>query len=258
MGVHADIDIRMKHNYEEPYKFRLTRRTPVIIRIDGRAFHTFAKGFVRPFDDVLRNSMKATMLYLCENTMGCVYGYTQSDEITLVLVDYDTLEASAFFDYDVQKLCSITASMATMRFNKSFENNVEKFRMSATDRNAGEQWIVYHDALAKGAMFDSRCYNIPKEEVCNQVYARQIDAIRNSVQLVAQTYYGQSELDNKPISELKEMLKKDHDIDWNNYPIEYQRGSSCIKTDEGWVIDTEMPILKGEAREYIERYIFFD
>ena len=120
----SDLGKRMKEFYEQVPKIRLVRRMPVMIRIDGKAFHTFTRGFQKPFDDVLIKSMQETMKYLCENIQGCVFGYTQSDEITLVLVDYKKLTSSAWFDYEVQKMCSISASMATMIFNKVFSNNV--------------------------------------------------------------------------------------------------------------------------------------
>ena len=112
MPVNDDLGRRMKEYYEQIPKIKLMRRMPVIIRIDGRSFHSFTKNFVRPFDDVLIKSMQETMKHLCENIQGCVLGYQQSDEISLVLVDYKSLNSSAFFDYEVQKICSITASMA--------------------------------------------------------------------------------------------------------------------------------------------------
>ena len=124
---------RMKTNYEEVYKYKLTRRTPVIIRLDGKAFHTFTRGLKKPFDEIFMMSMQETMKYLCENIQGCVLGYTQSDEITLVLVDYKKLDSSAWFDYEVQKLSSVSASMATVAFNKCFEYNVEKFKEEMKD-----------------------------------------------------------------------------------------------------------------------------
>lgn len=113
------FDKRMK-KYEFVSRNYLTTRTPVIIRIDGKAFHTFTRGFKRPFDDVLSRAMQETMKYLCENIQGCVLGYTQSDEITLVLVDYKTIDTSAWFDYNIQKCASIAASMATLAFNEAF------------------------------------------------------------------------------------------------------------------------------------------
>lgn len=127
MPVNDNLGMRMKNNYESIPKARLMRRTPVAIRIDGKAFHTFTKGFEKPFDMVLIKSMQQTMKYLCENIQGCVFGYCQSDEITLILVDYQTLTTDAWFDYEVQKICSISASMATMAFNKFFAENIDNY-----------------------------------------------------------------------------------------------------------------------------------
>ena len=198
MPVNDNLGKRMKEFYEQVPKTRLVRRMPVAIRIDGKAFHTFTKGFQKPFDKVLMQSMQETTKYLCENVQGCVFGYTQSDEITLILVDYKELDTSAWFDYEVQKLCSISASMATMAFNKFFAKNVDEWgRKTFSDWDEGgtndpevansPEWELmqtYSRALAKGAMFDARCFNIPKEEVTNLVYWRQLDAARNSIQMV--------------------------------------------------------------------------
>ena len=133
MSVHDDLGTRMKEFYEQVPKTRLVRRMPVAIRIDGKAFHTFTKDFRKPFDDILIKTMQETTKYLCENIQGCVLGYTQSDEITLILVDYQKITSSAWFDYEVQKLCSISASMATMAFNKYFEKNVDDYRFRKWD-----------------------------------------------------------------------------------------------------------------------------
>ena len=122
MPVNDELGKRMKEYYEGVPNTKLMRRTPVAIRLDGKAFHTFTRGFQKPFDEVLIKSMQETTKYLCENIQGCVLGYTQSDEITLILVDYKNLDSSAWFDYKVQKMCSIAASMATMAFNQFFKN----------------------------------------------------------------------------------------------------------------------------------------
>ncbi|MCI6241028.1 MAG: tRNA(His) guanylyltransferase Thg1 family protein, partial [Clostridium sp.] len=180
MPVQDELGIRMKTYYEQIPKTRLMRRCPVAIRIDGRAFHTYTRGFQKPFDMVLMRSMQDTMQYLCENIQGCVLGYTQSDEITLLLVDYKKLNSSAWFDYEVQKLCSIAASMATMVFNRSFAKHVEE------DPYPEKYAEVYQKAMKMGATFDARCFNIPKEEVTNLIYWRQLDASRNSIQMVGQ------------------------------------------------------------------------
>ena len=174
MPVYDDLGTRMKTFYEQIPKTKLMRRTPVIIRIDGRAFHTFTKGFKRPFDEVLIKTMQETTKYLCENIQGCVLGYTQSDEISLVLVDYQRFESLAWFDYEIQKMCSIAASMATMAFNKFFMFEFEEFNRWVCEGNPTDEDKrlndVYYEAMCRGAMFDARVFNIPKEEVTNWIY----------------------------------------------------------------------------------------
>ena len=248
---------RMKYNYEEVSKTRLTRRMPVIVRLDGKAFHTFTKGFKKPFDDILIESMQNTMMYLCQNIQGCVLGYTQSDEITLVLVDYQTLKTDSWYDYEVQKLCSVSASMATLEFNRQINDLYVKYYMDSDLTNLEE--VKYYTSLIKsinkGAMFDSRCFNIPKEEVTNCVLWRQQDATRNSIQMVGQSQFSQKELDGKNCSEIQDMLIE-KGINWNDFPTYKKRGSCCIKKNGIWGIDKNIPIFTGEGRKYIDDLVF--
>lgn len=282
MPVNDELGKRIKGYYENIPKIKLMRRTPVIIRIDGKAFHTFTRGFKNPFDEILIKSMQETTKYLCENIQGCVLGYTQSDEISLLLVDYKNLNSSAWFDYEIQKLCSISASMATTAFNKSFTKNAEEFMTDcATDYEMkglyGKGTLEYElcgryqSAIQKGAMFDARCFNIPKEEVTNYFYWRQLDATRNSIQMVGQANFSHKELQNKSSNDIQNMLLTQKDINWNSIPTYQKRGSACIKYIESvdysdgtttersrWKIDNEIPIFKNEGREYIESLVNFD
>lgn len=282
MPVHDDLGVRMKTFYEQIPKTKLMRRCPVAIRIDRKAFHTFTRGFQKPFDEVLIKSMQETMKYLCENIQGCVLGYTQSDEITLILVDYKKLTSSAWFDYEVQKICSIAASMATMAFNRIFAEKVKEFIYNDGENheNNSEEYrlcSVYKNAVNKGAMFDARCFNIPKEEVTNLVYWRQLDASRNSIQMVGQANFSHKELQNKSCNDIQDMLMTQKGINWNDLPTYQKRGSCCVrnkiviesdgvietiqlrdisKSENKWIIDTDIPIFKGEGREYIDRLVF--
>lgn len=293
MPVHDDLGCRMKTFYEQIPKTRLMRRCPVVIRCDGRSFHTFARKFQKPFDEVLIKTMQETMKYLCENIQGCVLGYTQSDEITLILVDYKKLTSSAFFDYEVQKICSITASMATMAFNKFLKENIDEYglnnmgtafilhgetgRLSDKEKNILKNIMIYEEAYNKGAMFDARCFNIPKEEVTNLVYWRQLDATRNSIQMIGQANFSHKELQNKSCNDIQDMLMTQKEINWNNLPTYQKRGSCCVKNkiiienndkvetaqlrntskpENEWIIDKEIPIFKGEGRDYIDRLIY--
>lgn len=271
MPVNEDIGRRMKEYYEQIPKIKLVRRMPVIIRIDGRSFHSFTKNFVRPFDDVLIKSMQETMKHLCENIQGCVLGYQQSDEISLVLVDYKSLNSSAFFDYEVQKICSITASMATMAFNKYYKQNIQVYNLPSSidfmPKEKQEIFINQHRTYFSkidSAMFDSRCFNVPKEEVTNYFYWRQLDAIRNSIQMVGQANFTHKELQNKSCRNIEDMLLGQKGINWNDLPIYQQRGCCCIKEEyknenivrTHWVVDKEIPLFKEEGREYIDKLIY--
>lgn len=110
MSHQTEYDLRMR-SYKSITDTHLIPRTPVIIQIDGRAFHTFTRGFKKPFDQVLMAAMRYTAEYLCRNIQGCVLAYTQSDEINLLLIDYEKLETSPWFDNRVQKLASIAAPL---------------------------------------------------------------------------------------------------------------------------------------------------
>ena len=270
MPVNDDLGKRMKEYYEHVYRFGLTRRMPVAIRIDGKAFHTFTRGFQKPFDEVLVTAMQRTMKYLCENIQGCKLGYTQSDEITLILTDYDTLTTEAWFGYELQKMCSIAASMATMAFNKYFAEEVSKWEDKTFERNYLGHCIgditpddvklleTYEKALDKGAMFDARVFNIPKEEVTNLVYWRQLDAARNSIQMVGQANFSHGELQHKSCNMIQEMLMTERGINWNDFPTHLKRGSCCVKTPSGWHIDKEIPMFKSEYRAYVDELVYIE
>lgn len=276
------IGDRMKNNYENITRYYLTRRMPVIIRIDGKAFHTFTRGFKKPFDDILVNTMQDTMKYLCENIQGCVLGYTQSDEISLVLTDYAELTTDAWFGNNLQKMCSISASMATLAFNKFFSEQVQDFMYACCDEFGDnvlpEKQDDYDNAVKvyfnklNAAMFDSRVFTIPKEEVCNYLIWRQQDATRNSIQSVGQANFSQKELHGKSCNNIQDMLILQKGINWNDYSTTLKRGSCCIKADDSlneydevgnicgytvrskWVIDNEIPIFTKD-RDYVEKLI---
>lgn len=262
---------RMK-TYENVTRIYLTRRTPAIIRIDGKAFHTFTRGFDKPFDDVMVKAMQKTMKYLCENVEGCVLGYTQSDEITIVLCDYKKLTSQAWFDNNIQKMCSVSASMATMAFNDNFAEIVS---MSFADLSADDYvnlpyFCGAHERMIyRQGMFDSRVFNIPKEEVNNCLLWRQQDATRNSIQSVAQANFSHKQLEGKNCNELQEMLWQEKGINWNDYPTHLKRGSCCIKSTytldvagkdvqrSEWKIDNEIPIF-SQNPWYVNGRITFD
>ena len=262
--------------YESVSRNYLTRRIPAVIRLDGKAFHTFTRGMVKPFDPVLTQAMQQTMKYLCENIQGCVFGYTQSDEITLVLTDYASIKTDAWFGYNVQKMISIAASMATLSFNQEFARFHNQWFSESIDKGNLDIFEFRRlDALYSSkhcrALFDARVFSIPKEEVCNCLIWRQQDATRNSIEAVGQANFSHRQLHKKSCNEIQEMLWIEKDINWNDFPAEFKRGSCCVRQvvqiemddprnpgqkitveRRNWVIDKEIPIFTKD-RSYIEK-----
>lgn len=203
-----EIGKRMKENYENRSKTFLTRRTPAILRIDGKAFHTYTRDLPKPFDDSLIRTISATMEYLCRNIQGAKLGYSQSDEISILITDYDNLETNAWFDYNTQKMSSVAASMATAYFNSLFHKD-------------------------EFALFDARVFNIPKEEIVNYFIWRQKDWERNSLNMFARSFYSHRELMNKKREDIHEMLYQ-KEQNWSYLSDVQKNGTTFIKEGDDW------------------------
>jgi len=228
---------RMKR-YEHVSRNVLTRRTPVILRVDGRAFHTFTRTFSRPFDQMMHNAMVVTADALVREIQGAKLAYGQSDEISVLITDYDTLQTDAWFGNVIQKMVSIAASVSTIAFNQSIGGYPE------------------YNRERKMAQFDARVFSIPKEEVANYFIWRQQDASRNSVSMVAQSHFSHKKLQGKNVRQMQDMLMAEHGINWNDTPTHFKRGF-CIRGNDGIVVDREVPIFT-EDRGYVERLVYLD
>lgn len=245
------LDERMK-KYEYVTRYYLMCRTPVIVRIDGKAFHTFTKGMKKPFDNVFMKSMQDTMKYLCENVQGCVLGYCQSDEISLLIVDYENLESCAWFDNNLSKIISITSSMASLYFHKTFYKNMFKYCVGNNkDKDYNNLLVDKSNSLQ---FFDSRVFNLQKEEVNNYFVWRQQDAIKNAIQMIGRAYFTHKELENKNGKDIIDMLDNIK-VNYHSYSTSEKRGTCCIKTDKGWELDTEIPTFK-DNKDYIEKLVY--
>lgn len=193
---------RMKQQYENRTRMFLPRRTHTLIRLDGCHFHSYTRGCNKPYDVNLMMAMNATAVYLCNAIQGCKVAYVQSDEITILLTDFDNISTNAWFDGNIQKITSVSASLATACFN------AERLKQG-------------YEALAT---FDSRVWTIAdRAEVLNAFVWRQQDATRNSIQMAAQSLYSHNELNEKNTSELQEMMHK-KSVNWNDYPVGFKRG----------------------------------
>lgn len=252
---------RMKM-YECVPKNRLIRRMPVIIRIDGCHFHTFTRGFDKPFDDIFMNAMIHTTEELCANIQGCVLGYTQSDEISLVLCDYKKLDTAAWFDNQVQKICSVSASMAAMIFNRDFEKRVRELMACEEQRDGSRQALnayeKYRYALSSGAVFDARCFNLPKEEVCNYIIWRQQDAERNSILGLAQSLFSHKELHGMSCNGLQDKMFSEKGVNWSEMHSHKKRGVVIARPENtsAFVAYPLTPQFK-ESRDFVESRIVF-
>lgn len=207
---------RMKSAYENRTRYALPRRTYTILRIDGKAFHTFTTGCERPYDFALMRAMDETALGLCREIQGARLAYVQSDEISLVLTDFDSEASEAWFDGGVQKIASISASIATTAFNRAWlHRHLEELRQPLESY----RW----------ACFDSRAFTIPqRSEVINYLVWRQQDATRNSVQMAAQACFPAERVHGKTGSALQELLFQERGINWNDYPAGAKRGRIVI------------------------------
>jgi len=206
---------RMKDRFEDRARFYLPRRSFVIIRVDGKAFHTYTRGCAKPFDGPLMRAIDYTAMAMCKEMMGSVFAYTQSDEISILLHDFAKQDSQAWFDYNVQKMASVAASLATAYFNSHY-------KMLDRDRDL--------------ATFDARVFSVPDPvEVVNYFIWRQKDAERNSLQMAAQSVYSHKELHGVSCSGLHELLHKKK-INWNDYTAREKRGGFIQRTREnfGW------------------------
>jgi tRNA(His) guanylyltransferase len=225
---------RMKSYYEDRFRLQLPRRTNILIRIDGKAFHTYTKGLNRPYDTDLMDDMNETTKFLCENIQGAKMGYVQSDEISILITDYDDIDTQGWFDYNLQKMCSISASLATAKFNelrqKRYFDYYKEMEYRPMDQ-ADKRYDPFY-TKQKLAMFDARVFIIPfHEEVVNYFVWRQQDATRNSISMAAQSMFSHKELHKKSTDEMQEMMFSLKDVNWNDYPTRFKRGSAIIKEE---------------------------
>lgn len=177
---------------------------PICCRLDGRNFGNFTKGMKRPFDSTMSDMMVLTTVFLVEEANACI-GYTQSDEISLILHS-DSMKSQTYFDCRIQKLVSVLASTATAKFMSLVaERMPEKFK-----------------ALP---CFDCRAWVVPdKEEAVNTILWREWDCLKNSVSMLAQSKFSHKELDGKNGSEKQEMLFSKFGINWNDVESRFKRG----------------------------------
>lgn len=247
---------RMKEA-ENATRFNLVHKVPVIGRLDGKAFHTFTRGLIRPYDPRMHRCMWAAAVELCRTVQGCQMAYVQSDEISLLLTDDATPNTDAWFGYDLRKMCSVAASTATRAFIRAMAQELPE-RFSE---------FQFPD-------FDARFWNLTSAEVPNYFIWRQQDASRNSINSLGQFYFSHKELQGKTIGQVQDMLMlqmgdEQRPVNWNDCPTVQKRGVCVVKeeyvastgpifgsvvTRSRWVVDEDIPVFTQD-RTYITRWL---
>jgi tRNA(His) guanylyltransferase len=225
--------------FENASKTRLDRLQPVVIRLDGKAFHTLTRTCAKPYDVNFVRSMRSATQFLCENVQGCRLAYTQSDEISLLLIAYQNEFTHAWFDYQMQKICSVAASFCAVAFN--------------------QVWQKYAPSLG---YFDARAFNLPKENVNSYFVWRQNDCVRNSILSLGHANYSNKQLHKMKAVEIKELLTTKN-IHWENEPSFFTHGSTFMKETYAkgetmrtrWVVDEDSPLFV-EDKNYVNKLVF--
>jgi len=237
-----ELGDRIKSQYEDRTRFSLPRRTYTLIRLDGKSFHTYTKGLNRPFDDGLIEDMDNAIIALLPEIQGTVFAYTQSDEISILLTDFATPNTDAWFDGNLQKMCSVSASIITAEFNHLRYRHVPLY-------NRG---MNVPPIAQKLAYFDSRIFTIPdRTEVMNYMIWRNQDCARNSVSMVAQSHFSHKELHGKSTSIKHDMLKS-KGVNWaTDFSDGKKNGRLIVK--ESYLLPTKTGIHPAIADSTTER-----
>lgn len=275
-----DLSVRMKHYEQESVGDKLVLRCPAILRLDGRAFHSFTKDLKSPWDETFEWLMMSSAKALCEEISTARFAYGQSDEISILLIDYENLQTQQWFGGKVQKIVSVASSFLTAHFNSSLYEISKAISNDYYPHPLGQTSDEIWQKKVGKATFDARVFSIPKDDVINYFVWRQKDAVRNSVQALGQYYFSHKELMNKNCDEIQEMLWQKHEVNWNDTPIYRKRGWSIYRTDmidqngfvnalfdeyirqpnkdeifrPAWAWDLNTPTFT-QGREYIDRWI---
>lgn len=251
---------RMK-KYEDASRLYLPRRLPVIIRLDGKAFHTWTRGLPRPYCASLMDAMDKVAKHLCEQVQNVAMAYVQSDEISLLLVDYKDIKTTSWFDSNIQKMASVSAGLASSKLTALSPTIFGGLRDSV-----------------KEAVFDARVFVLPPGEVNNYFIWRQQDWNRNSLAMLAQSLYSHKELQGKGRAEQHELcFQKGHN--WaalsshikdgrvvvkreieRDYSTEFVPGEPAGTRELGtvirreWHVPEETPVFVNN-RSFVEKFI---
>ena len=246
MSIKDSLGDRMKSKYEDVFRHGIPQRTYGILRIDGKAFHTYTKKLPRPFCPELSACMDAAAMALCREMSGARLAYGQSDEYSFLFTDFENVDSQMWFNGNIQKIASVSASIFTAHFAEASALLKAKY------------------SVPKVALFDSRVFVIPSRlDVINYFVWRQQDASRNSLSMLAASHFSHKQLHGKKAADMHDMLHG-IGINWNNERTGFKRGRvikrmvverpvsythkvtkeviSKVVSEPTWVVDEEIPV----------------
>lgn len=249
----------------------LKRNLPMIISVSGENYPEFIKDFQKPYDPIFISAMQKTLLQLCERIPGCIFGYTEAFDLTLVIMPPANIESTSWYSLDTQRIVSLAASITAMEFNRTFEKSAKSYVLGGNNFDETKKINAmqgYVNAIDKGAVFSAKCFNLSPDEIYKYIYARQKESIGISVKAAARTFFKENELVGKSSSDIQFMIFDKAGINFDDYPAAFKHGSACLKNysidgslfselhpENAWVIDKEMPMLRDDNKEYVNRLL---
>lgn len=227
--------------YRSLTDYKLMPNSYVLVMVDGHCFSKLIKNkFDKPFDDLFINMMNETAMYLCENIQGAKFAYTQSDEISILITDFDTPKTDSFFSFRLCKMQSLIAAMATAKFNQMYAKLANDYKGFDLKKFDMKEYPTY--------TFDCKVWTVPN---ANDAYAwflyRQTDCIKNSKAQTAQTFIPHDTLKHLNADEMINLCKETKGIDWYDYPNDRKYGR-VIKKVETPPMEKDLP--NGQHRVF--------
>ena len=226
---------RMK-KYEDVSRFYLTPKQPAIVRVDGRAFHTYTKQkwCKKPYSDILIRAFQRTTLKVCEETMNVCFAFHQSDEVSFLLKDYERKEQQQLFGGNIQKIATTFASKFTAHFNQIM---IDELRPD------------YNDEYPALGEFDARVFTAPLHEATNYFIWRQQDWIKNSITQYSMSFFSDKQLHNKNSDEKKKMIIEKGEKAWDDLENHLKYGTFFRKEK----VELKLNEVSEDQRKYINK-----
>ncbi len=239
-------------SYYENMNFNFLKRSDMAaVAVSGEDFDSYTANFQKPYDNIFLTAMNRTLEYLCSSIPTCVFGYTKEFELYVFFEAPENFESPSWFNYDTNKISTLSASMATLKYNETFNKTARSYVMSGDNFDETRKFTAmqaYVSAIESGALFTAKCFNIKKEQIPDYIYLLQKQTLENSIRKMGSAYFDEESLKGKTSSEIQFMVFDRNGTNFDSYPAAFKHGSACVKNrDREWTIDADFPLLKTGA-----------